>query len=820
MPPFLRKIVKMCLDPNPLKRPDFGKIISKLVKNSIRFVNSTNSNKYMKYITITKKQKYFFRMPKQIFKPPEPNWNGDINELINWTIIDQVLESSKDKKIILIMLFGPFGLGKSTYLKHLTGNQAFMCGNNEKTTTIGIYIDGKYTVDEIKNQVSDEIAPEFYELFDSLKLDDSYHIYFLDSQGIGDDTYDKQKEILDKINSIFCSSSSVCISIQNTNEPNNTSMKSVFKISRSIQFSSLTKQFFLVRNYDDFNSLPDLSFEQLNEFQLKNIESLKRERKSIIELYDVNNIMLLGFGDMTNMDIFYISIWFSFYTILSSLNNEIIYTSSEIKNNLKSKTNIFFGEEYNQYEQFIKNPPTELENILPKSKEDINKVCILSFYWSLDKIINYLYPSKQYNLDQKNEHVIVFIENIFKLFFPYKLSQIECSYIDFIQSIKEITDDLISSTNCEIQNVLFKERFTPSNFALASGSMLITSAYSEIGKISLTSGTLLIISLLIQSVINRKITIKDILNKYHYSNYPLIWNKNIKSITMDNLPFSKRILIMNNEIDPNELNDSKNNESDDSNNDVNFSSYDELLDGFLLRDIYEKKTCNKQIPKKIIKVGQFLSSILENYQLIVYFEQNMNNDSSLFFKALSGIDFNLTNNKQIKISSKSISIDTLMDRFKRNNDKPCSTIKNVKIKFIYMKGYGINEINELYDYLEIKPIFVSSLKDDNSGIQIIPYATSKFYLFYLSQNFYQSIANDLYNRSHKWDYFVVNEKSFIDIVNNDQVDQLKQNLGIPFANIIPINSNSFYINDYESIAHALIKYGCLSILQGQFSNKT
>ena len=87
------------------------------------------------------------------------------------------------------------------------------------------------------------------------------------------------------------------------------------------------------------------------------------------------------------------------------------------------------------------------------------------------------------------------------------------------------------------------------------------------------------------------------------------------------------------------------------------------------------------------------------------------------------------------------------------------------------------------------------------------------FLSNLSQNFYQSIVNELYNKSHRWDYFVVNSKSFTNIVNNDQIDKLKQNLGIPFANIIPINSNSYDISGSESIAQALIKYGCLSILQ-------
>lgn len=70
------------------------------------------------------------------------------------------------------------------------------------------------------------IAPDYLELFDSLNLDDNYHIYFLDSQGIGDDKYLNQKDILDRINSIFCSSSSACISIQSSNEDG--SLKSVF----------------------------------------------------------------------------------------------------------------------------------------------------------------------------------------------------------------------------------------------------------------------------------------------------------------------------------------------------------------------------------------------------------------------------------------------------------------------------------------------------------------------------------------------------------------------------------------------------------------
>ena len=193
------------------------------------------------------------------------------------------------------------------------------------------------------------------------------------------------------------------------------------------------------------------------------------------------------------------------------------------KINWNQKQKCFFGEEFKQYEEFIKNPPTEFEPILPKSSEpvkDINRICILSFYWSLDKIINYLYSSEHDNLDKRCEHVTMFIENIFKLFFPYMLSQNENSYINYVQNIKEITHDLISSTICEIQNVQRNEKFGPYAFIFASGSMIFSC--SEVGSISLTSGVFLAFTYIIQSVLYRKISFQELLNRFHYTNYPLI----------------------------------------------------------------------------------------------------------------------------------------------------------------------------------------------------------------------------------------------------------------------------------------------------------
>lgn len=806
MPNFLKKIVENCLNPNPTSRPPFKKILKKLDKNISKLDNSILSQKYIQYLRICQKQNLFFRIPKQIY----PNLNKDNDYIIDYLNLNYILELNNPQKVLLIIFIGPYGKGKSTYLRYLTGNQAFYCGDTKKTTTMGILIDGPYLIEQIQRQIPNSDESDFYELFDEFQ-DNDFQIFFLDSQGTGDPLYKLHKEILDRINSIFCSISSICISIQDSTDDG--SHEEVFQITRGIQFSCLTKEFLLMRNIPDFNGLTDLKLESLNDFQEEFMNDYNIKKRSVIEYYDIYSVMTMPFGDMTNMKGFYRSIWFSFHKILSEVDDDMVYTKDEINKNLHSRVDLFFGQMFNSYMEYIKNTPRELAPILEKCNDDINKLCIISFYWSLDIIINFLYNSQSSNTEVIQRNISLFVENNVKNFFPFMLSQRECTYGNYLQFITEMERDLISFVEVELGKIEFSNNLKFGGFLLAGG-LLIVSMFSPRRRKIMLGDTVLLLSLMAKSVFKRKVSLNEIKDKVKYSYYPLIWNKNIRNNIMVNMLFSKRCLM-----NENETNDQFNDENDESNNNNNddICGYDEDLDHFLLS---EKVLNQKNKTNQIQKIQNDLSSKLDDYQLIIFFEQNENNNSSLLFRALSGIEVNFNNEKQIKISSEVINTGILMERFKRNGLVPISNLNNKNVKFIYMKGFDGNSIRELHDYCKIKPILVSAIKESDETLSIIPNNQSNFYLFYLSQSMYQMIADENYSKLHRWDYLVVNEDNINNILNNNAINQLKQRLGIPFAKIIPINSNSFNFNSSESITSALVKYGCLSILEGKFQNKT
>lgn len=808
MPPFFKTIVNMCLNPNPDLRPPFSKILQELDFSITKLDNSILAQKYTQYLQISQKQNLFFRIPRQLY--PNLKKDKDKNDIIDFENLNYILELNNPQKALLIMFIGPYGKGKSTYQKYVTGNQAFYCGKGEETTTMGISIDGPYSIEQIQRQIPENDEAEFNELFDEF-ADEDYQIFFLDSQGIGDKTYDLYKEILDRINSIFCSISSICISIQDSTDDK--SSKNVFKITRGIQFSCLTKEFLLMRNMPEFNVLTDLTLESLNDFQEEYMNDYNIKKRSVIEYYDAYSVMTMPFGDMTNMKGFYRSIWFSFHKILSEVTDDITYSKHDIISNLRSRVNLFFGDMFTSYNGYIKTPPEELKPILVNCNDNINKLCIKSFYWSLDIIINYLYNSQLNNSEDIRRNIFLFVENNVKNFFPFMLSQEECTYGNYLQFITEIERDLQSFVEVELGKIEFKNNLTIGGFFLAGG-LLIASIFSPKRRNIMTVDTVFILTLMASSLFKRKVSFSEIKDKVKYTNYPLIWNNTIRNNIMINLPFSRRCLM-----NENESNAHINNENDDNNDNNNddICGYDDDLDHFLL---IEKELNQRNKPNQIQKIQNDLSSKLDDYQLIIFFEQNNDNDSSLLFRALSGIEVSFENEKQIKISSNAINAAILMERFKRNGLVPQSNLNNKNIKFIYMKGFNENSIRELYDYCKIKPILVSSLKESDKTLSIIPNNQSNFYLFYLSQTMYQLITDENYNNLHKWDYMVVNEENINNILNNNTINQLKQKLGIPFAKIIPINSNNFDFNSSESITSALVKFGCLSILEGKFQNKT
>lgn len=324
MPDFLQKIVKKCLDPNPSKRMTFKDICKTLKSNIYKIKNYTKIAKYIDYIKIGKKQKRFFRIPKQILKIQNILQNPDTNDVIDFQQLNYNLELNDNKYIIPLLAFGPYGNGKSTLFRHLTGNQAFYSGKNDVTTTMGLMVDKLYSFDFIISQI---FNLDYSDKFRELPIPKDTQILFIDSQGIGEGLYKRIKNQLDRIFSIFYSCSSACISIQLSSGDDK--MDEVFQIIRGIQFSCLTKEYFLVRGNENFLNYQDSSFGGLDKF-LKGFSDEYIQKKSSVMKNFNNNISIIPIYELFELEDYYKSIWFSFYRIFSQITKNNCFQNNNL----------------------------------------------------------------------------------------------------------------------------------------------------------------------------------------------------------------------------------------------------------------------------------------------------------------------------------------------------------------------------------------------------------------------------------------------------------------------------------------------------------
>lgn len=139
----------------------------------------------------------------------------NINQLFsNKNLRQLLLNVPYDKTIKIIMVCGHYQYGKSTFFRTITGNGAFFSGKGIKSTTFGLLMDGPYSENDIKNRITKKsfknpLTREQYRL----KKDSA--IFFIDSQGLGDEKF-LQEKFSDPVKtfiSFFCTIADICINI-------------------------------------------------------------------------------------------------------------------------------------------------------------------------------------------------------------------------------------------------------------------------------------------------------------------------------------------------------------------------------------------------------------------------------------------------------------------------------------------------------------------------------------------------------------------------------------------------------------------------------
>ncbi|KAH0787311.1 TKL family protein kinase [Histomonas meleagridis] len=306
IPEFLEKLIQACLSQEPTKRPTFKKIVKKIKSHYDDIVDNTKDiDTYKQYLNSWD----FCPMPN--FVIPEPliydpsQWE---EKVIDIETFEKVLAKAEGKSIILVMLYGKYQSGKSTYLKTLTGNSAFYAGKGTKSQTKGLLIDGPYIVSDLIDRLKSikksdkEVFKKLVDKCNSLPIKKDSVIFFIDSQGIGDEDYVKNlKNILDKAIALFTGISTVCLTVSEFADTVD-GMKTILTTIRRAQLSKslpLSKVYFLVKNYD--NTLNRV----LNNFNpdefAKNIKGFSeewwREHKIAKEYYAPDSLHPLPLGN-------------------------------------------------------------------------------------------------------------------------------------------------------------------------------------------------------------------------------------------------------------------------------------------------------------------------------------------------------------------------------------------------------------------------------------------------------------------------------------------------------------------------------------------
>lgn len=232
---YMYDIIFDCISFDPNERPTFKEIFHRLYAASMEIGNMLFQNYNLAINSQSLKLPTHFQQLKIIADVPEEK--DDVFEFCIETFL-YVLSDYKDNYISVIFLCGPHQQGKSTIARGITGNQAFYSGIGTNGTTKKILMDTHgYTIDELRKRISPSLYSYFDEQVNAIKCNLKPVFFIIDSIGGGDQNYEYFKSIIDRLNSIFASISTVCISINAPNN-NNDETKHYFRMIRKGQMIS------------------------------------------------------------------------------------------------------------------------------------------------------------------------------------------------------------------------------------------------------------------------------------------------------------------------------------------------------------------------------------------------------------------------------------------------------------------------------------------------------------------------------------------------------------------------------------------------------
>lgn len=748
MPDFLQNIVRRCINPNPEMRPTFKDIILEL-KNSEHVIQDLTIASYLDKIKYLSKQIRTFSIPKQILKPIRKNirFNDVIENPINFNELERIFPQDCNQKVIIITILGDDEVSKMSFVGTLTGNAAYMPYVSQLSFHAGVLVDGPYSKQQLTTNVFDQ---SFKEQFDILNISNDTLIFFVIPQADIANIF-HITHCMSKITEIFCAVSFACFTIMN---PNVSPTRLVRKLRNMnlLAKNKITHSFVLVKNFEHFDSFDDVD---INTF-LNLDNSLENLFKQMVidsnesELNNHLNVLPIGNYEKNHKS-YVFSVWYSFLVLLSKVKEDDLISVNKISNALKVTTHSLFGEnqkKLNDYED-----KNKIKNLFPMMNDLYNALgkCILCTDYAQYHINRILHvkDNNMYNL------ALLLAKNIPKETFSKKqlreVEQIIVYYSDILLPL------LLNNFNIPINHIRQYSNIVKRDL----NTYLKVNNIEWLKHVNFEKNRIFFDDMYDLDPISLKIeeidqhlkypaleitgailfaTLNGLFNNFQSSTFPFIWN-------------------------------------------------------------YQMTTKFLGINYNIIE-GKPIGSYKE--QLIVFIEQNSNNDSTRIFRALTGFDVDYKKYQKISIIFYNVPVSALMDRFKKNRanghvskliDPPVK-----KVDIMYIKGYNQKIIRNFCKKQIRKPILVSSMLQGQK-INLYPGPQYEFNMFVISCD--------------SFDYEIPNRKNYVLNMTRAKQIVLDYNEHMKNMNFLPVLSKDYNFPYAGPACNELIKYGCRFIMKDE-----
>ncbi|KAH0793138.1 megakaryocyte-associated tyrosine-protein kinase [Histomonas meleagridis] len=560
IPQAYATIIRECLSKDPNNRPTFqtisNNIIAAYTDRRFRGINIAIVDEYKNLLLDSEICPLNnFVIPTPLFSQegvPFPERN-EVKIPIKINEFEAVIRKAGDRPIVLVMLFGPYQSGKSTYLKTLTGNAAFYAGKGVRSQTQGILIDGPYYVSDLIERLGTDYV-ELQEKCNSLNVNPDTALFFIDSQGIGDKRYEEElKPILDKVNALFTSISTICLTICESNVEVG-DIQTILTTIRRAQLSKkipFSKVYFLVKGWKDLENVLDVPNPDEYQHHVRGFsEQWMNEHNIAKELYAYDSLYPLPLGNnVKNLPGYINSVYQSLYYMLDSIKfmnyNQDLYINS-LKNAIKG---LFFPQYVNWLDAILNFEHDKIPNTLNSALKHCCNCCLLLSFVILDFIHSGINGSYDVDIILMNIKTIVDVTTEYVL--PYILGEDKIPFNDFYQFYWEIYRDLLSYVkyrNPEWGKIMKEGNFLQSKkWVMTAGVGSVAFAVAFIPVVG-TAASLLtsfgyVLGMQIKAYLLRREQ-KKIVDTLATTIYPYIWERNIeeinpKIITLNKIPSRK-----------------------------------------------------------------------------------------------------------------------------------------------------------------------------------------------------------------------------------------------------------------------------------------